>query len=188
MKKLKAVKNTYSVLTICFIIVGLVLILFPHIAMDVMCKMMGGFLIVYGIVKLTGYFSKDLFELAYQFDLGLGIVSCILGILMLVKTGQMMDTLSIIVGIFVFVDAGMRIQTAIDAKKFGLEKWWLILSMSLATAVLGVLLMVLPYQTTGTIVWLIGLNLILDGTMNLFIVRNAARSIMRRREWDGNRR
>lgn len=184
LKKLKIVKNTYSLLTICLIVVGLVLLVFPQVALSVMCKIIGIFLIVYGIVKLTGYFSKDIFQLAYQFDFGLGIVSLILGTIMLVKTGRIIDILSVVVGIFIIVDAALRIQTAVEAKKFGLEKWWLILIMSLAVAVLGVLLMALPYQTTGFVVRLIGLNLILDGVMNLFIVQNAVHTIIKNREWE----
>ena len=182
MNKLKIVKNAYSILTLCFIVVGIILLFFPQIALDVMCKIIGLFLVIYGIVKLSSYFSKDLFELAFQFDFGLGIVSLILGVIVLFRTGHIIDILSVIVEIFVIVDAGLRIQTAFEAKKFGLSKWWLMLVMSLAVAVLGILLIVLPYQTTGIVVRLIGLNLILDGVMNLFIVQNAVATIKRNNE------
>ena len=184
MNKLKIVKNAYSILTVCLIVVGIILLIFPQIALNVMCKIIGLFLVIYGIVKLSSYFSKDLFELAFQFDFGLGIVSLVLGIIMLFRTGRIIDILSVVVGIFVIVDAGLRIQTALEAKKFGLSKWWLMLIMSLAAAILGILLIVLPYQTTGFVVRLIGLNLVLDGVMNLFIVQNAVDTIKRNREWE----
>ncbi len=93
-----------------------------------------------------------MFELAFQFDFGLGIVSLVLGVIMLFRIGRIIDILSVVVGIFVIVDAGLRIQTAFEAKRFGLSKWWLMLIMSLAVAILGILLIVLPYQTTGIVV------------------------------------
>lgn len=131
---------------------GIILLVFPQIALNVMCKIIGLFLVIYGVIKLLSYFSKDLFELAFQFDFGLGIVSLVLGVIMLFRIGRIIDILSVVVGIFVIVDAGLRIQTAFEAKRFGLSKWWLMLIMSLATAILGILLIVLPYQTTGIVV------------------------------------
>lgn len=152
MNKLKFVKNAYSILTVCLIVVGIILLVFPQIALNVMCKIIGLFLVIYGVIKLSSYFSKDLFELAFQFDFGLGIVSLVLGVIMLFRIGRIIDILSVVVGIFVIVDAGLRIQTAFEAKRFGLSKWWLMLIMSLAVAILGILLIVLPYQTTGIVV------------------------------------
>lgn len=177
MEQLKTVKNIYSILTGCLITVGVILLVYPQMALDVMCKIIGAFLILFGLVKLSGYFSKDIFQLAFQFDFGLGIVSLILGGFMLFKTGRVIEVLSVVVGIFVIVDAALRIQTAFEAKKFGLSQWWLILIMSLAVTVLGILLIMLPYQTTELMVRLIGCNLVLDGIMNLFIVRNAVNTI-----------
>ena len=39
MKSLKAIKNSYSILTICLILVGAVLLIWPHMALGAICKM-----------------------------------------------------------------------------------------------------------------------------------------------------
>ena len=41
MKSLKAIKNSYSILTICLILVGAVLLIWPHMALGAICKMCG---------------------------------------------------------------------------------------------------------------------------------------------------
>ena len=82
------------------------------------------------------------------------------------------------------VDAAFKIQTTLEAKRFGIEKWWLILIISSMVAIVGILLLVAPFETMSIIVRLIGLNLCLDGILNLFVVRNTVETIRRNTEWE----
>ncbi len=75
------------------------------------------------------------------------------------------------------VEATLKIQTAFDSKRFGIEKWWLILIFAVLVAVVGIFLILLPYETTGIMVRLIGLNFILDGILNLIVVLSTVRTI-----------
>ena len=79
MHTLVHVKNAYTVMTICLIALGAALLFMPQLGLKTMCMLYGVFLIIYGVTKLSGYFAKDLFQLAFQFDLALGIVSIVLG-------------------------------------------------------------------------------------------------------------
>lgn len=182
MKSLKTIKNTYLLLTICSIIVGAVLLIWPQIGVNVLCRVYGIFLIVYGLAKLYGYFSKDIFQLAFQHDFGLGIVSVILGIVFIARTQIVVEYLSICIGIFMLIDAALKIQTAIDAKKFGISSWWLILTIAIVVAVIGALLLFAPFETGSVLVRIIGLSICIDGIMNLIVVHNTVRSIRRGQE------
>ena len=86
MHTLVRVKNAYTVMTICLIALGAALLFAPQLGLRTLCVVYGVFLIVYGVTKLSGYFAKDLFQLAFQFDLALGIVSIVLGII-IIKNG-----------------------------------------------------------------------------------------------------
>ena len=180
MHTLVRVKNAYTVMTICLIALGAALLFAPQLGLRTLCVVYGVFLIVYGVTKLSGYFAKDLFQLAFQFDLALGIVSIVLGIIIIKKTEYIIEILSTAIGIFMLVDGAFKIQTAVEAKRFGIENWWLILVMSFA----GILLLVTPFETAGMIVRLIGLNLSLDGILNLFVVRNTVETIRRNTKWE----
>ena len=180
MHTLVRVKNAYTVMTICLIALGAALLFSPQLGLRTLCVVYGVFLIVYGVTKLSGYFAKDLFQLAFQFDLALGIVSIVLGIIIIKKTEYIIEILSTAIGIFMLVDGAFKIQTAVEAKRFGIERWWLILVMSFV----GILLLVTPFETAGMIVRLIGLNLSLDGILNLFVVRNTVETIRRNTKWE----
>lgn len=182
MKSLKAIKNSYSILTICLILVGAVLLIWPHMALGAICKMCGIFLIIFGLVKLTGYFSKDIFQLAFQYDLGLGIASIIFGLIMVIRSWATIQLFSICIGIFLLIDAALKMQTAFESKKFGFRNWWVTLLIAIIVCILGILLFAMPFQTSGVITRLIGINLILDGALNLFVVQSTVRTIKRKED------
>ena len=163
------------------ILVGAVLLIWPQMGVSVMCKVYGVFLLIYGLGKLSGYFTGDLFQLAFQYDFGLGIVSLILGFVLLLRTEHIVEFLAVCIGIFMLVDAALKIQTAIDAKKFGISKWWLILMMAIMVAFVGALLLLAPFETGSVLVRVLGLSICIDGIMNLIVVMSTVRSIRRGR-------
>ena len=95
MDSLNVIKRIYSVMAVCLIAVGAMLMIKPDISINIICKVTGIVLIGYGIVKFAGYVTKDLFQLAFQFDLALGIVSIVFGIALVFKTQHVVEILSI---------------------------------------------------------------------------------------------
>jgi hypothetical protein len=184
MRELKIAKNIYSLVAVLLILSGLVLVIWPQLALNITCKLVGALFIACGIVKLFSYFTKDIFQLAFQFDFGLGIVSMIIGLVLLLKSQSVIEVICILIGIFILIDGALKIQTAIDGKNFGIEKWWMILVIALISAVLGILLIILPFETTGWIMRLIGLNICLEGLLNLWVVQNTVNTIRRKEEWE----
>lgn len=182
MKRLIYVKQIYSVFAGCLIVFGVILLIQPGLAADMFCKICGILLLVFGIVKLFGYFSRDLLQLAFQFDFAMGIISSLLGFLMIFWSKQFMETLIIGMGLFMLADALLRVQTALDAKMIGVKSWWLILIMALITAVIGTLLFLKPYNGLEEIMLLIGLNLVIDGILNLFVVQSTVDIIKRKKD------
>ena len=184
MKRLMRIKQIYSVFAGCLIIFGIILLIHPGIAAEVFCKICGVLLLVFGIVKLFGYFSRDLLQLAFQFDFAMGIISSLIGFVMLFWSKQFIEALIIGMGLFMLADALLRVQTALDAKRIGVKPWWLILIMALITAVIGTLLFLKPYNGLEGVVILIGLNLVIDGILNLFVVQSTVDIIKRKNKWE----
>ncbi|KGF11458.1 HdeD family acid-resistance protein [Urinicoccus massiliensis] len=184
MKNLKVLKEIYSLFSLSLIVLGIVFLAKPTMAADVFCRICGILLLLFGIVKLFGYFSRDLLQLAFQFDFAMGIISSLIGFVMFFWTTRFIDLLIIGIGLFIVFDALLRIQTALDARKIGVQSWWVILLMALITGVIGVILFLRPYTGRTALVMLIGLNLIIDGILNLFVVQSTVTTIWRDRKWE----
>ena len=94
------------------------------------CIAGGILLITYGIIKIIGYLSDDLYNLAFQYDLGCGLFLIVLGMIVLVRNIRIQDHLYQGMGCLILLDSLLTIQTCGDAKKFGLETWYRILGFS----------------------------------------------------------
>ena len=172
MQEIKRLKTAYSVFSICLLLFGTFILIYPNASIHIVYKVGGVIFIGFGITKMIGYFSKDIFQLAFQHDLAMGIVSILIGLIMLFQTENMIRILAIIISLFMIIDALLKIQTAIDAKKIGIEKWWLILVIGISVAVIGVILFFEPFHGTQVIVRFIGFILFIDGILNLCVVQN----------------
>ncbi len=64
---------------------GIVLITSPGTSVVWLGRLLGVGMIVFGAIKLVGYFSRDLFRLAFQYDLAFGILLIALGIVTLAR-------------------------------------------------------------------------------------------------------
>ena len=160
---------------LCFF--GVLLIVKPEISLAAFGLFTGIVLIIFGIIKIVGYLSRDLSRFAFQYDLACGILVIALGIMVILEPNDVIDTICIAVGITFLMDGLLKIQISIDAKTFGIRQWWLILSVALLTVVIGVLLV---FRTSGSVralMVLLGISLLADGIMNLTTVLSTVKII-----------
>ena len=67
---LKIARNGYIVMAVVFCALGIFLMAAPEKAVKIICVLAGILFIADGIIKIIGYFSRDFYCLAFQFDLG----------------------------------------------------------------------------------------------------------------------
>lgn len=180
MENLLKIKRVYQVLALVCVGLGLLFMLRPNIALSMMCRICGVFFLAYGLVRLFGYFSKDLFQLAFQFDFAMGVFSLVIGLLLLLRVDKIVELFPMFVGICILIDGVFKLQTALDARKFGIERWWIILVIAIAVAFTGFCLTVLPRTTTEFLVRLLGFNLCLDGVLNFWVVLKTVKILRRK--------
>lgn len=186
MELIKRAKGAYVTASIIMIVLGAVLMLFPGLSMLTLCYLIGGLMIVFGITRLVGYFSKDLFRLAFQFDLALGIFCLLAGIVILVHPNNIMRLLPVIIGLFVVIDGAFKMQTAMDSRRFGLKRWYVILALAVLTCAFGLILIIDPFAGGEALMMLFGATMIVDGIQNLCVVLYTVKTVKQvRKDLDG---
>ena len=125
-----AVKTGYIVVSVLFCVLGVVLLVMSERCVPWIGRALGIGMVVCGAIKLGGYFSKDLFRLAFQYDLAFGILLIAVGIITLCHPGEAMSFLCVMFGIPVLADGLFKIQIAVDARRFGIPQWWLVLALA----------------------------------------------------------
>lgn len=174
-KALHAAKASYIIMSAAFCISGVLLILFPEISASVVGITAGIMLIAFGIVKLSGYFSKDLYQLAFQFDLAFGVLLMVLGIVILVSPDRALTSLCVIMGIAILTDGLFKLQSSLDARRFGLEVWGLLLALAACAGIIGTSLLLHPSQSAKILMRMLGVGTLFEGVLNLYFALYAVK-------------
>lgn len=166
---MKTAKIGYIVMSVLFCVLGVVLFVLPAVSVAWIGRLLGIGMMVFGVVKLVGYFSRDLFRLAFQYDLAFGALLIALGLVTLLHPNSAMSFLCIMFGIPVLADGLFKIQMAIDSHRFGVRSWWVVLLLAILTCVIGVLLVLRPGDGAQVLTMMMGISLFLDGVLNLSV-------------------
>ncbi|MGN0114838.1 MAG: HdeD family acid-resistance protein [Acutalibacteraceae bacterium] len=175
-KRAKAAYITYSAVLLAL---GITMLFIGESQIVLLAKITGGVLLCCGIVKFIAYFTNDAYGLAFQFDFALGIFTVIMGLLLLIYPKSVLQIANILIGIFVIVDGAFKLQTAKDAKTFGMKYWWMILIFALITTLAGLFVVFNPLKATLAITAVCGIALIADGIENLYTAIYTVRLIKR---------
>ena len=128
-----------------------------------------------GAAKMIGYYSNDLYRLAFQFDFAIGILCALLAGLLAFLPQRVLPTLPVLLSVYVILDALLKLQIAMDARRFGMESWIAILCSSLLLGLGGLFALSALYSSFLTPSVAIGIALGLDGLQNAWITMHTVR-------------
>ncbi len=163
-------KIGYIVMALVFCGVGVLFLLRPGISSQAIGMAVGIALVVFGAIRLVGYFSKDLFRLAFQFDLEFGVLLMVLGIVVLIRPADLMRFLAIALGVAILLDGLFKVQIAWDARRFGIKSWPVLMGIAIAAGVAGGFLVFRSALSAQVLTAVLGVSLLAEGILNLYTV------------------
>ena len=160
---------------------GLLLCLTTGLDSKIVRLVFAGCCLLMGSADLFGYYSNDLFRLAFQFAFTFGSFSLLFGILLLLAPSHVLALLPCFVGLYVILDGLQKVQLSLECRKFGIGKWPLILGTSVLVTALGVVSVLLFDGSENRFLWM-GIAVSADGAENFWTtmytvrVRSASRT------------
>lgn len=174
---MRVAKAGYVIMSVIFCVVGVLFIALPERSVLVIGRALGAAMVVFGIIKLVGYFSRDLFRLAFQYDLEFGVLLIALGVISLLRTDGVMDFISIALGVSILADGLFKIQISLDSRRFGIRDWWLILVLAAAAGTAGLLLIFRPWQSVQLMTMVLGASLLAEGILSLCVALSTVKIV-----------
>ena len=171
---LRYVKSGMMLLSIAYIVIGMMLLIMPQTSLLWICYAFGAVVLITGIVCLIQYARIRGTGFTAPFMLVGGVITAGLGIFTLAKPQVVASFLPVVFGIFIVVDGLSRTGSAIDLAKRKGQKWWVLLLLSIVSVALGILLVLHPFGAAVSIVMVCGILLIVEGAMNLGCILYAA--------------
>lgn len=170
MNFLKKLKTNVVISAVLCILLGIVLVVWPDLSMQIVCTAVGAVLLIGGGVRLAVYFTAKDGSVYAQMSLIMGIVLAVVGIWILLQPDKVLAIIPIIVGIVIAMHGVNNLQQAVNLCKEKYDKWWVALILGLLTVGFGVLLICRPFAALDTAVMMIGIFLIYDGFSDIWIV------------------
>ena len=177
MTPMRVAKTGYILMSVIFCVLGALFIARPDRSLAVMGRVLGAAMIAFGAFKLVGYFSRDLYRLAFQYDLEFGVLLIVLGIIVLPRWSDVMGVLAAALGIAILADGLFKVRISMDARSFGIRSWWMIFVLAVAACGAGVLLVLCPWQGARLLAQLLGVSLLCEGVLNLCVAVSTVKII-----------
>lgn len=163
-------KLSFLLAAVLYIILGLILLIWPGVSATVFCYAFGGILLIYGVVTIVSFFLRDSRQGSFVFELFLGIVAAALGLLFLLRPVIVASVLPVILGLFIVVDGLVNLKRALELRRMLYVRWTVPLVLSAVSAVLGLVIVFQPFLAAEALVMLIGAVLIYEGLSDLWTI------------------
>ncbi|MBD5498736.1 MAG: hypothetical protein HDR11_13425 [Lachnospiraceae bacterium] len=177
MKLLKEFKWKLIMYAVLYILMGIVLLLFPETTKKILCYAVGGASVAVGVVTVCIYLFRDAAKNTYRNDFVTGLAAILLGIFLIVRVDLIMVLIPFVLGIAVMISGFMKLQDCIDVRRMGYGNGLVLFLLALVSIVHGIVLIVNPFHASTVLMRLVGAGLLFCGVSDLFSTLYMSRKI-----------
>ena len=172
LKKFNKYINISIILTLLFLALGILVVCFPTTSIKVIAIIIAILLIVGGVLLISDY-GISIFWVNLT---AVGILSILMGIILLLYPDILVILIPIVVGMFV-------IQISLVLKDCGYNMWFLSIILSILTIVCGIIIMINPQSSSTALTTLFGILVMVysvAGMTNLIIFKSNVNNIVKK--------
>lgn len=164
-------KISFVLAAALYLVLGLVLLIWPGVSIRVFCYAFGAILLLYGVVTIASFFLRDGGGPgSFVLELFLGIVAAAVGLLFLIRPAFVASLLPVVVGLTILVDGLVNLKRALALRRMDYGRWNVPLILSIVSVALGLVVVIRPFLAAETLTMLIGVTLIYEGLSDLWTI------------------
>lgn len=163
---LKEMKWNMVLSAALYMVLGLVLLIFPATTAHTICYLIAGIAIVIGLVNLVVYFNRNITRNYYRNDFVAGLMLMVLGIFVIYKVDLVIALVPFIIGLCIIVSGLFKLQGALDVQRMG-GNAVLILGLAVVNVVIGILMVINPFESAMLLYRLLGAGLLFSGLTDM---------------------
>lgn len=168
-KKFNKLMTISMITSIAFIILGLVLVIFTKISLDIIGYVAAVLLIINGVLNVTDDYKQ--FKVFYFFDgFTSGLLSIIFGIIIIANPNYIALIMPIMSGLWIIIASTFKLRMALALKDSSKTNWILPYILSILTIIVGLCLIFNPVIGTLGIARVIGFLVIIYGICDIIDV------------------
>lgn len=153
--------------SIALVILGVLLFFFSELTIISISYVIGGILVAIGVIALLRYINNINKEVKNELDIIYGLVTIILGIIVISNPKAIASIIPFILGIIIVISSASKIEYSFELKKSNHHLWKSTLIMALVALLCGVLLIFNPFAGAEFITKVIGIILFVYGILDI---------------------
>ena len=162
-----------SILTsLILAVIGIIMIYNPETTMQFISTILGIFFIVIGVIKLINYFVAKGNSSLFTNDIAWGIISIIIGLVVIVYSSTIENIFRIMIGIWIIYSGFTRLTLSSKLKNINEKIWALVLTLSVLMVVGGLYVTFYPGALIVTLGVIILIYSIMDLIESFIFMRN----------------
>ncbi len=159
--------NTITIASIAYLVMGIIMVIFPQATKDFLCLALGAALTIYGLFNIISFLRDK--EKGMFFELIVGVLATAFGIFSLISPASVADIIMTVIGVLIVVDSLLDIKHSIDLKALGMKYWWIYTALSTAVIILGLCTIFFADFFGSALIVLLGAILIYEGVSSLAV-------------------
>lgn len=174
-KGMNKIFNLSIVTSVIIFVLGIFLFVEPDVIINMISIVIGGIILIPGITTLIDYFKNK-----YQPSLITGVVTVIIGMILIINTKLVASILPFILGIFFIVNGINRMQYALELRKTNNSNYVASLVISILIILSGILFVINPFGGALVITKVMGIFMIIYSILdivNSIIIKREVRNV-----------
>lgn len=167
MEFIKKAKWGYILLSVIYIILGVILIIYPAQTIDTVCRIIGVTAVICGAYMIVKFFFRSAASFLPAAGLVSGVFCLACGIILIANPGFVKSIIPFIIGIVVVVDSTSKLVTSFEIKKAAEDGWIGMLVLSVIGLIFGFIIVFNAGAAANFVVRIIGVSLIIEAIENL---------------------
>lgn len=163
MEQLKELKWQSLLTSALYVLMGIILLVYPETTARTLCYVVGIAGVVIGIFTVLAYLFRDVQKNYYRNDFIFGMVEVALGAFVLYKAELIIALIPFLLGILVVISGISKLQNCIDVRRMHYGNGLFFFILALINIAFGVVLVVAPFQAAKIMFMLIGVGLLISG-------------------------
>ena len=160
-KGMNKIFNASIVTAVIILVLGVFLFIQPDTIIRMISIILGGIILIPGLTSLIDYFKNT-----YQPSLITGIVTIIIGLILIINTKLVASILPFILGIYFIVNGINRLQYALELRRQRIN-YTISLTFSILIIICGVLFIINPFSGALVITKVMGIFMIVYAILDL---------------------
>lgn len=167
MKTLRAFQVRSILISVLYILMGVVLVIFPDTIAGLIAYIFAILILLLGIFLVALYVREEAFAISQKKNLTSGLILVVSAVYCLININFLINIIPTVMGLMVILNGLGKLQNAFDLFRTKNEGGSIILIFSLAVTAFGVILLINPFDAVKLFYILVGIALLIAGSTDI---------------------